>query len=219
MTRRKLLDTHYRKKDLLERGWTRGMIDRHLGEPDLTSPWNYSDICWYEHGRVHRAEQQEEVQEELTEEARRREAWRAAEPERIKRKAERRRAEEEECRRAREAERRARAEQKERDLTWLKSEVPGAIHVQVMASEHLERMAAASRYGRFPSKETGLVAYVRHELTNYDELRRQFDVDAYGWRYAFVKTMILDAIGDCYPWLKEECRQQITKLQSATRYD
>lgn len=192
MTRRKLLNTHYRKKDLLERGWTRDMIDRHLGKPDLTSPWNYNDICWYEHARVHSAEQQEEVRWEMDEAARRKEAWRAAQPERV-------------------------AKRTESEMARLKSDVPRAIHVQVIDQDELERKAAGTRYGRFPSKEVGLVAFVRHNLSNYDELLREHKTGPSLWRYATIKTMVLGAIGESYPCLADECRRQIAKLQNSTR--
>ena len=107
MTTIKLINTHCRKVDLIHRGWTRPMIDKYLGEPDTTSPWNYNRICWYERGRVEKTEQLPEVRKDLEEAQQRRAAWKAGEPERQRKRKEKQRAK-------RNMEKRLRREQREK---------------------------------------------------------------------------------------------------------
>jgi hypothetical protein len=107
-----LMQTHCRKVDLVHRGWTRRMIDKYLGEPDTTSPWNYNRVCWYDLVRVDEVEQLPEIRDALSHTLERRAKLRAAAAERQK---ERKKALVRQERERREARRLVRREELERE--------------------------------------------------------------------------------------------------------
>lgn len=49
-----------------------------------------------------------------------------------------------------------------------------------------------------------VVMYVRHQLTNYNDLTRDVDREC----YLAASESVFDAIGCAYPWLAEECLKQ-----------
>jgi flagellar biosynthesis GTPase FlhF len=213
LSTKELFATHYRKVDVLGRGWTRDLIDQYLGRPELTTPGRSNLICWYDKGRVHKTEQRADVMEDLALAQERKAAWVAGEPERQKRRQEKWAAEYKKEKLLREQER----EKKREDARAVERSVSQEIRVKAIEQPDLEQQAAASYYRSIECRETRLVAFARHKLSNYETLLKLYDTEGHRWRYGVIKRLVLKAIGQTYPWLAAECERQVRGIESSVK--
>ena len=196
----------YSRKTLAERGWTRSMIERLLGDPDIVVPLNprgTKNFHLFRHEHVLAVEASPQWQAEVAKAAPHRVAGRKA------------------------------AVTKTDKLRAAVASMQ--IDVPLMAITEVHRAAQKSyneiwiRRGQ-PDKRaddaTGdfldriTVNYLRHRLTSYeDELEAIFGVTGAPEGRVLIKRKVLAAIGDTYPDLASECARQSANVHNSKLVD
>ena len=193
--------------DLKQRGWTRGLIKRFLGEPDATRPNRYrnrrrSPVKLYQVNRVQKVEASAE--------------FAGAKSKAMVRS-------------------KAATEAAQRRAASLLAEVDAiAISVPRISLPTLRQAAIDAwqarqcKRGKFKAHGSGahkgkvrrwMVNHARHNLTGYDEIIESLFAKV-GKRqaYTLLKVRTLEAISTAYPELAGECRAQAKRTRAVTRF-
>lgn len=183
---------------LKELGWTDGLIKKHLGDPDkLKRNPVYRSKAPMRLYDVQRVEETERLID-----------WQALEAKREKRKQAAQKAVE------------TKREQLDRYVARVDIKVPKLRPDKLIdrACVHYNNRARGDEYAR-PNSDVGFLAritvnYLRHQLTEYEA-----HLSAIGGKvgardaYVTIKRKVLAAIADQYPWLEEECLNQVERLE------
>jgi len=197
MTHAHVAEKHITQSDLCRRGWTKPLIAKHLGAPDVEKPNPYyrnagAPMKLYLLNRVERAEQSPEFRADVNAAAARRDGAAAA------------------------------VETKRTNLLAAVESFPIDVQVvpdvtdRAIRSYNGQRQTGASRAAHPDSDAAFLrritVNYIRHHLTVYDraldEVAGRVGVGAAAQR---IKARIYAAIAKAYPELTNECRDQMSR--------
>jgi hypothetical protein len=177
-----------------KRRWTRRLVTRLLGEPDITEPrWQYGSlrtVRLYKLGRVEEAERGEAFAQAQEGFERRREIGRRAIASRWSKTF-----------RALEA-CPVKVPQLSRDDL-----IERAVLSDMSVSEALEELDRAADDENEPdSLAAECVDYLQAELVEYDRSLAKGQKAA-----AIVQRRVLEAIAEAYPWLEKECRRRMER--------